>query len=319
MGVPFVESAQVVEVNGQSYQWPNTPNGVTKQIPCENTNIINSFWKIPITLGNRVVGYDYLVATDSTKPTPDAVKILRVKFAGDNTEYGFAIADTDNIATTSPPNYFAYLCDGTGGSVPVMPTVTIPVPIMQSDPQSTDSNGTNNFIFSFPLNPNSLKYAIPYPWFNGVAPTTAYVPGSITTTSAFVTWANTNWADYGTWTAPNAQTVKLASPTSATVPVSKAGMEVTLTPTNYCLTLNATPDAVNGIKIGGHVYAITPLLAGRTNRQALIDAIKGLFPGSVFSTSVANKINIYTTQLPQNITKDGSNVTGLSWSAGVCS
>lgn len=319
MSIQFVQSDQVLEVNAQSYGYPNYPNGVSKQIPCESVEIINSFWKIPVTLGNRVIGYNYLVATDDTKPQADAVKILRVKDTRDNTEYGFAIVDTDNIATSSPANEFAYLCDGTGGTLPVMPTVTIPIPILQSDPASTDTDGTTNFVFPFPLNPNGLEYAIPYPWFNGVAPTTPYAPSGITTAAQFVTWANSNWSDYGTWASPTTNIVTLASATTDTIPVTKAGMEITLTPTSYCLTLNASPDAVNGIKISGTVFAITPLSAGRTNRQALIDAIKHLFPGATFSTAVSTKINILTTQLPQTITYNGSNVSGLTWVAGACS
>lgn len=318
MSVLFVQSDQVVEVNAQSYQWPNYPDGISKQIPCENVEIINSFWKIPQMQGNRVVGYNYLVATDDQKPTPDSLKILRVKDTRDNTEYGFAIADTDNIATSSPPNEFAYLCDGTGGTLPVMPTVTIPVPIMQSDPQSTATDGTNTFLFPFPANPNALEYAIPYPWFNGVAPVTAYAPSGLTTVANVVTWANSNWGDYGTWSAASTNVLKLESATSDTIPVSQAGMEVSLTATNFCLTLNVAADAVNGIKISGQVYPITPMLAGRTNRQALIDAIRKYFPGATFSTSVTNKINVLTTQLPEAITHNDVNVTGLTWSAGVC-
>jgi hypothetical protein len=319
MSVNFVQSNQVVEVLGQSFQWPSYPNGISKQIPCESIEIINSFWKIPVTLGNRVIGYDYLVAVDDQKPTPDSLKILRVKDTRDNTEYGFAIVDTDNIGTSSPPSEFAYLCDGLGGSLPVMPTVTIPVPIMQSSPQSTDTDGSNTFIFAFPANPNGLTYSIPYPWFNGVAPTTAYVPAGITTVAQFVTWATSNWSDYGTWSAASTNTAKLVSATDDNIFVTKAGMEVALIPVHYCITLNATPDPINGIKISGHVYDITPLSAGRTNRTAIINAIKPVMPGTVFTTSIANKIDAYTTQLPQTLTQNGSNVTGLTWTLGACS
>lgn len=319
MSVKFVQSNQVVEVLGQDYLWPNYPNGISKQIPCESVEIVNSFWKMPKTLGNRVIGYDYLVALDNQKPTPDSIKILRVKDTRDNTEYGFAIVDGDNIGTSSPANQFAYLCDGLGGSLPVMPTVTIPVPIMQSSPQSTDTDGSNTFIFAFPANPNGLTYSIPYPWFNGVAPSTAYVSAGRTTVAQVVTWANSNWGDYGTWSAASTNTLKLVSATTDNIFVSKAGMEVSLIPVHYCITLNATPDPVNGIKISGHVYSITSVSADRTNRAALINAIKKVMPGTVFTTSIATKIDAYTTQLPQTITQNGDDVAGLTWSLGACS
>lgn len=323
MSVLFVQTNQLFGTNGETFGWPTYPNGISgKQIPCDNTQIINTYWRIPKMLGNRLIGYTELVATDDTKPTPDSAKFIRVKHTGGNsgpTTYDFAVADSDNIGASSPPNQFAYLCDGLGGTLPVMPTVTIPTPILQSGPQSTDSDGANTFIFAFPANPNALLYGIPYPWFNGVAPTTAYVPAAITTTALFATWANSNWGDYGTWSAPTTGTVKLISETTDTIPVTLAGMAVSLTAKHFCLTLNASADAVNGIKISGQVYPFAALSAGRTNRQALIDRISKFFPGATFSISVTNKIDVLTTQLPQNITYNGSNVSGLTWASGACS
>lgn len=317
--VPFVTSNQVLLENNQIFQWPNYPNGIaTRQIPVAGTEIVNSFWRIPKTLGNRVIGYSELLATDAVKPTPDAVKVLRVK-TSDNTTYEFAIIDADHIASTDPADRFAYLANGLGGSLPVMPTVTIPTPIMQSDPQSV-VDGDNTFVFAFPANPLGLLYSIPFPWFNGVAPTQAYEPAGITTAALFVTWANTSgkWDGYGTWSSVG-DVISLLSTSSDTVYVLRAGMQITLTAAHFCLTLNASPDAVNGIKISGHNYTFGAIIAGRTNRQDLINAITKFLPGATFTTAVANKIDVLTTQLPQNITNNGSNVSGLNWVAGVCS
>lgn len=317
--VPFVRSNQVLEINTESFAYPNYPNGISKDIQTDGTNIVGAFWRIPNTLGNRIIGWNKLVATDATKPRADAVKALRVK-ASDNTEYEMAIADNDYVASTSPiPDQFAYLANGLGGSLPVMPTVTIPAPILQSGPQSSDSNG-RVFVFAFPANPNALLYAIPYPWFNGVAPTVPYAPSGITTAALFVTWANTSgkWDGYGTWSSVG-DVVSLLNTDSSAIPLSFAGMQISLTAVHFCLTLNASPDNVNGIKIDGAIMPITPLSAGRTNRQDLINAIQKYFPGDTFTTLIANKIDVLTTRVPQDIRYNGGAVSGLTWAPGACS
>ena len=80
MSVKFVQSNQVTNVNGEDFGYPANPNGTALQIPCEDTEIIGSFWRIPQPLGNRLQGYQYIVDNGtSVKPTPDAIKILRVK------------------------------------------------------------------------------------------------------------------------------------------------------------------------------------------------------------------------------------------------
>lgn len=317
--VPFVQSNQVITRNNEVFAWPNYPNGLSgQQIPVDGTVIVNSFWRLPRTLGNRVIGYDEQLATTATKPRADAVKVLRVKDAS-NTVWEFAITDDDNIATTTPANQFAFLSNGLGGTLPTMPAVTIPYPIMQTGPQSVVA-GDNVFVFAFPANPNTRLYSILFPWFNGAAPTQAYEPAGITTPAQFVTWANTSgkWDGYGTWSS-SGTVVFLNSNSADTIFVEEAGIQIALTPANYCLTLNASADAVNGIKIDGAIMPIPAIMAGRTNRAALIQEIQKYFPGGVFTTAITNKINVLTIRLPQDMRNDGVAVSGLTWSAGVCS
>lgn len=323
MSVKFVVSNQVTSVNAQDFGYPNNPNGITKQIPCENVEMVNSFWRVPRILGNRVIGYEYLVATDANKPTPDSVKIQRVKDTSDNSQYDFAIIDADNVATTDPQNRFAYLCDGLGGTLAVMPTVTIPYPILQQGPSSTGSTGTNVFTFSFPNNPLGLLYAIPYPWFNGIAPATPYAPSGITTAAQFVTWANTSghWDGYGTWSSPSANIVLLSSPTTATIPVSLAGIDIALTPKAYCFDFSAysTPAAVNQFRIGttGALIPIPPFMLTNTNEAVVIGAIDQYLPGATFITSVANKLGVTAVSDVPKLYNNG--VLVVTATAGVCS
>lgn len=307
----FVQSNQVLEVNGEYFSYPNNIGGISKQIPCGNVQIICAYWIIPMVQGGIVIGYNKLVATDSSKPTPDSVKVLAVKDKQDQTEYMFAILDADQITTST----FAEYCDGSGGTLPVMPTVTIPYPIMQNGPQSTASDGTNTFIFPVPTNPNGNLYSIPYIWFNGVAPGTAYVAAGITTLAGIVTYANTNWGDYGTWSAAGTA-LQLESATSDTVPVTEAGMEVSLAPANFCITV-AGPYAVNGVKFGSSATIPFPaFVLSTSNRQTLINSLKPLMPMATFTLVSTNKIQISTVQAQPKI-YDGSTLR-ITAATGAC-
>lgn len=320
MPTNFVVSNQVVGVSGQAYLYPDyitgVVNGIAKQLNCNNMTIIGSFWKIPFVVGTQITKFTYLEAINtSTPPTPDAIKVLIIKDDSDQTQYELAIANTDNIATSSPPNQFAYLCNGTGGTLPVMPTATIPFPIIQFPPTSTD--GTNNvFTFPFPSNPNGLLYSIPAPWFNGVAGAPAYSPAGITTAAQFVTWATSNWSAYGTW----ASSADIVTLTSAVDNVTMAGMQIALTPAAFCFDLSAysTPALVNGVKFGtGNTIAVPAFML--TNDPNVLAAVlrKVMSEQSTsFSTAVANKLGVNTTYATPKLYNDASLV--VTSTAGAC-
>lgn len=323
----FVQSNQVTNWNGLDFGYPNNTNGIINQIPCEGTQIIGSYWRIPQTLGNRVIGYTYLV--DNQTPNPpqaDAIKILRVKLInnGGISQVDFAILNTDNIATSSPPNQFAYLCNGTGGTLPVMPTVVIPYPILQTGPVNTANNGTNTFIYSFPSNPQGLTYTLQAVWFNGVAPagfTPGLVPSGVTTMAEMATYANTNWSTYGTFSALSNTTLQLLSPTSAGTPVSNSGMNIDLTPVNWCFDLTGfgagTP--VTAVQFGAG--PILPLTNGpitlTNNPVTLLNALAPMVSsGTIFSTSVAHKLGLNNTMAQPQLYNGVSSV--VTASSGAC-
>lgn len=326
--ITFVQSNQVTAVNSNEFAWPNEPNGVPLQITCQDTEIIASYWRIPQYQGNRVTGYAFIVCSEtSTKPQPDALKILRVKMTNTAgiTTVDMAILDTDNNSYSSPPNQFAYLCDGLGGTLPVMPTVTIPIPIMQSVPQTTDANGNNTFIFTFPSNPLGLLYTLNGAWFNGLVPYFAFNPAGITTVAQFVTWANANWSNYGTFTALSAVTFKLVSNVGtvspSTVPVFKAGISMDLTPVYFCFDLSAysTPAIVNQFEFGtgGLQYFREPFML--TNNPVVLQnqLIPVMSTGTIFnSSSFANHLNILTTMATPKLYHNG--VLVVTSTAGTC-
>src|SRR6185436_791779 len=170
MAVNYVQSNQVVTHNGVDLTTLNFQTGVvtgtTVNIPTAQIGafIIDAFWRIPITLDGILIKYQYQQAFDATKPTPDSLKVLRVKW--DRETWELAIVDSDYVGTT---NEFGTLADGLGGALAVMPTVTIPFPIIQNAPVSTaivSGVTQRTFIFSFPNNPLGLGYSIPWPWFN---------------------------------------------------------------------------------------------------------------------------------------------------------
>lgn len=303
--VPYVRSNQVVHVNGQDFAWPANPNGVPggMSIPTLGTQVVGPYWRIPQTQGPRVIGFAYLVADNSTtKPQPDALKVLSLKLTGEGgvTNIIIAIADNDEYPGTTPASQWAFLADGLGGTLPVMPTVTIPVPIMQQDAQVIDpSTGARTFIFVLPDNPLGLLYNVNGIWFNGLVPSPTYVPAGITTPAGFAAYGTTNWSDYGTWSATG-NVVKLVSPTSAVIPVTKAGIDVNLTPTDFCFDLSAysTPALVNGIRFGGTatIIPVTPFML-TDDPNVLLNVLKPkMAPSTVFSTAVANKLGVKTVQ-----------------------
>src|ERR1035437_155370 len=304
MSVKFVVTKQAVDINGEIFAYPNNPDGTMVQIPCDQTEIIGSYWRIPQFTGSRVIGYVYAVDTNtSVKPANADIKVLSIKLTDTAgiTQMMVAIADLDNVATTSPPNQLAYLCDGSGGTLPVMPTVTIPIPIQQTGPQSTNiTTGDNTFIFPFPANPAGLEYNVAGEWYNGVAPSPVYAPSGLTTVAAVAAWYNTNRSAEGTWTNPSTDILKLVS-TAGAGEVTKAGIIVSLEATNFCFDITAfggSPANVDGVKFGsgGIVPLPSPFLLTDNNVTLMNVLTHVMSSGTVFNTTVTHKLGINTVQ-----------------------
>ena len=300
MAVPFIISNQVTKVNAEEFGFPTNSGGTSMNIPVIGTQIIGSYWRIPQAQGSRFLGYQYKTAVEtSTKPTPDSLKILRLKLTGEGgvTSIDIAITDTDNMAGSTPQNQFAYLADGAGGTLPIMPTVTIPYPILQNGPQTT-SGTTNIFEFPFPANPAALLYNIQGLYVNGIA-LAAYVPTGITTVAGVSTYFNTNYSTYGTWSS-SGDVLSLSSPTSAGVQALKVGMNVALTPKPFCFDLTAfsTPSAVNGVQFGSGSIIPVPAFSLTNDPVVLKNVlINYMSVGTTFdTTSIAHKLGISTVQ-----------------------
>lgn len=326
----FILSQQVLGVNGQKYihadyttglvAGPNDPQTVQRQISTQDTVIVNSFWLIPKVQNGFVIGYTEETAINtSVPPTPDSIKILRIKDLNDNSEYDLAINNSDNVATSSPPNVFAYDANGLGGSLPVMPNVDIPFPIIQFPPTSAD--GTNNtFTFQFPANPLGLKYLIPAPWFNGVLAAPVTAADNITTLSGFVTLANSRYSTQGTWANPGSSPT-IITLTSAVTNVTKAGLIVALNPKSYCFDLSAfsSPANVNQIKFGtGGLISMNPFVLTNSNVALQSQLQQKLSQeNTTYGTAVAHKLQVNCLYDTPKLYYNGSLVVAST--AGVCS
>lgn len=327
--VNFIYCPQILNENGQFYIYYNyitglvcgvgEPNTVAKQLATGNLTIVNSFWLIPRVQGGRVIGYAIETAINtSTPPTIDSCKALLVKDKQDGTSYYIAIANTDNIATSSPPNQFAYDADGLGGSLPTMPTVLLPFPLIQNPPTSVV--GSNNiFTFLLPANPLGLLYSIPAAFFNGLLSTPAYAPAGITTPANFVTWANANWSAYGTWANPSGTIITL---TSATTNVTQAGFIAALTPKAYCFDLTAysTPVAVNQVRFGSTGTLISVPAFMLNNNPAVLQSVlqKVMTQESTsYGMAIAHKLQVNTVYDVPKLYNNG--VLVVTSTAGVCS
>lgn len=315
MAVNFVLSIQVLAVNGVDLSTLNFTTGVvgaaSRNIPCIGSQIVGPFWRIPIVSQSTILRYSYANAVDATPPTADAVKILRIKYGVDT--YDIAIANTDAVTTT---NTFGTLCDGLGGSLATMASVTIPFPIFQNPPTATNATtGTKTFTFPFPTNPNGVLYAIPQVWFNGVAPSTPYAPAGITTAAQFVTWATTNWSTYGTW-ASAGDIVTLASPTSAGIPVTAAGMLVSLAPAAWCFDLTTLYPAgqinANALNAGGTGYAVNDTFTVNTGSVLATGVVNTVSSGAVATYTLTTKGAGYSTGTGVATTKTSGAGTGFT-------
>ena len=306
MANAYIQSNQVLEVDGNVFGWPTNPNGVIRTLPVENTVVVGAFWHRPITQSSNLLYYaDVAVdpASPTTKPTPDSVKVLRLKNDVSTRSWAIAITDTDQ---TSSGSQWALFANGTGGTLPVMPTVTIAPPIFQNGPVSTLPNGSNIFLFEFPANPQGLLYTVFGAWFNGVAPAQAYQPSGITTLAQFATWANTalKWPMYGTWSAPSANILKLISPIGATIPVKNAGVINALTSNTHTLDMTVvnTPAAVNGVGMNGGVripfkggaFMVTSTPA---SMQALINEITKIYQPNQITMVISGTNIVATTEM----------------------
>ena len=312
--VAYVTSDQVLMENEQQ----NVDCPVSVQLPCASIQPQGTAWLVPIVnSGGILIGYN--INHDTAKPTPDSVNTVRLWDKERNVTYWAAIDDADDETV------FIDRCNACCGATPVMPTVTIPAPITEDCP-CADSDGNYTFFFPVPDNPNTLDFLITNGTFNGVAGTPTPAAGGYANIAAVLTFlqtAVTGWAAYGTWSLVNSnKTIKLVSATTEC-----ANVVLGLEEASYCFEIPGTATPVNGIKIGAGTPVNTefPQISfddtTAARRQAIIDAIQPFLPQGtleIVDDSGTYYLKYTGISLPVNLTLDGSDVAGTTFSTGAC-
>lgn len=310
---------QLFRSGGNYAYYPENPQILNPMTIQANSVTQGAWWVTPrIQTGVTYTPPQYQEAVDANKPSPDSFKVLRLIQVDTNNILEICILDTD--CTSSNPNYstWSYNVNGLGGSVPVMPLVTIPAPIIESGPVSGTATTARTFLFLFPNKVAAYDYLIQGWTFNRVA---AYVtpPTDKSTTGEMATWATSNLPDYGTWSAPSANILQLVSDNSDTVPVLTAGIIVAVKRVDYCFDLTAysTPAAVNGVKFGSEpTQALIPFML-TDDPNVLKQALIPVMGNAIFSTAVANKLGVATTQAQPKLYFDATLIETAT--AAVCS
>lgn len=317
--VAFVNSTQVIQMNEISYgACPRTEN-----IPCEGTQIQGLWWAEPTVYGGAVNGYKILKGdsrTNYAKPSTDSIRVIRVYNIVNDYTYYLAVADGDTESV------FVDRCNACCGTTPVMPTVTIPAPIIEDAPCPDVPNGTPTYTFNFaiPANPNSLKLALDNFTFNGVAgtPTPVAPPTGYVSAATILTWVQANWGAYGTWSLQNtSKDLRLVSTST-----ESAGGTIDLIAASYCFQIPGTATETNGITIGATNVSFPNIFFDDTtepNRNAIINAIAPYFANGYDDLSIVEDTGDFFVkytglQLPVHLLLDGSTVSGTTFATGTC-
>lgn len=163
-------------------------------VPCgaELATILGEFWLVPVEIRGRLGYYKPVIST--TKPTIDSVKSVKVQ-ANNGFTYFVALLDTGTAAD------FANACEACcGATPPAMPDVTVPNLYPEQNGCQDPTTLQYSYFFLVPALAAGKQYSV-YGSSNGAA--LAPDPGvtHFASVAAFITWANANWAAYGTFAA----------------------------------------------------------------------------------------------------------------------
>jgi hypothetical protein len=160
-------------------------------IPCTAQPEVTG-WYIPNIAGGRLNSYDFRIGSETVKPQPDAIKVLRLRDRQNGNVYFIPIADAAN------GQLFNDACNACCEAVAPLAAVTIPVP--QIEVTACWDQATGKYLvytYAVPLS-GALVYK-PRGSQNNVYFTPASPGGGFATVALFITWANTNWSAYGVW------------------------------------------------------------------------------------------------------------------------
>lgn len=199
-------TGKAFKVNEQDYF--KCPKDVA--INCENATSQGTEWFVPTVSGGIHTGYSK--RRGSTKPTPDSVKTVRVKDNLSGSIYWLLIADDATEAV------YTDICGGCCDDDNALPAVTVPTVLLEED-GCVAEEGDDYVYFDIAQDlGDDQQYSA-----EGSKNGTAFTPAAPTTPGggfgslgAFVTWANTNWAAFGTFANPSGNKVTFTSSDAVT-------------------------------------------------------------------------------------------------------
>ena len=308
-------SNQVVGRDSQFFLYaPNQPLA-NQVLDAVDLRYEGPYWITPVISFGRVLRPNLQPAgNSSTPPVSGAFKAIRLISRTTGLDTYVAVTNSD---CTAGVNAWATAVDDVSGTVPTMPTVTIPAPVLTNPPVTTTGSGTsltNTFYIPLPLNPNSKHYGCAFPWFNGQAPATAF-PTSATSVSALVTALNTAYSGSGAYNVTFSQvgttnTLKAVSVNSGTGTfITTLGMNITLTPVSYSVTPPTAPTVLtcDGVLING-VNTKFPgggITVNSGNLSALVNAITPIFESAATFSYSSSAVSVVTVQVPTYLTLAG--------------
>jgi hypothetical protein len=160
-------------------------------------------WFVPVIVKGRLKNYRPVIQT--AKPTADSVRAVRVKDTETGNTYYLALGDA--ALDTDFSTICNACCSATSNN---LPAVTVPNPLLEEYGCTNATTGNYEYVYVAPSLVAGEVYRAEGS-LEGVAFTGA-LAGGHASVAAFVTWANTNWSAYGTWSAVG-QTLKLTNAT----------------------------------------------------------------------------------------------------------
>lgn len=278
-------------------------------IPCD-VEVQGIEWLVPIIYNGRLNGYDRAIQT--TKPSPDSIKTIRVLSKGKRDTYWIAINDADGIKK------FTDNCDGCCGDTPAMDAVTIPVAITE-DRACADDTGHYTYYFALPPNPNGFDYLVSDS-YNGAYGTPAYVlDTAIDTPAEVLTWFQANRGNSGANVWSLVSTNKILKLVSTNV--VSAGVNITLNPATFCMPIPSTATTFDSVTIGGVSVPVPATTLSRLNPQAVIDRLRDYMPGMFTIITLASPNDFPHIQFTGKVVPTVLQLAGVTkgtFAAGAC-
>jgi hypothetical protein len=203
-----MKSIKAVVVRHNTVEYPT---GLGASIPADNTAVEGTYWRIPVVSGGVFSKYIYR-ADAGTKPTPDSVKVVRVRNIISNDTWWVVVPDNGSYATFA--DLIGVCCDDST----TMPAVTIPDVIVEEQGCADDDGNYHYSAVTSAL--GSGEVYVGSATLNGAALTALSAVG-YASLAAFETAAEAAWTPATITIDGNKVTLNTATGTTGSLYVGK--------------------------------------------------------------------------------------------------